>query len=110
MKNVSKLLRKRIGGICEPIRKVIEYKKPYYPAGTREHHISNSTYKLALHVLEEMDDLTDAIRRSFFVMAEDVSVFLESLYEQKHAFYFRRVREWHEFHQVNSCIYGSHVV
>ena len=38
-------------------------------------------------------------------MNEDVSAFLESLYEQKHAFYFRRVREWHEFHQVNLCIH-----
>ena len=105
MKNVSKLLRKRIGGICEPIRKVIEYKKPYYPAGTREHRIFNFAYKLALHVLEEMDDLTDAIRRSFFVMAEDASVFLESLYEQKHAFYFRKVREWYKFHEV--CLYAG---
>ena len=74
-------------------------------SSTREHHIFNFAYKLALHVLEEMDDLTDAIRRSFFVMAEDASVFLESLYEQKHAFYFRKVREWYKFHEV--CLYAG---
>ena len=43
---------------------------------------------------------------AYMPMRRDVSAFLESLYEQKHAFYFRRVREWHEFHQVNFCIHG----
>ena len=47
---------------------------------------------------------------AYLVTAGHVSTFLESLYEQKHAFYFRKVREWHEFHQVNFCIYGSHIV
>ena len=44
--------------------------------------------------------MTKIIYDAYYDMARHVSGLLESLYEQKHAFYFRRVREWHEFHEV----------
>ena len=47
-----------------------------------------------------MDGMTKTIYDVYYDMARHVSDLLESLYEQKHAFYFRRVREWHEFHEV----------
>ena len=50
--------------------------------------------------------MEDIIQFAYKDMSSDIAAFLESLYEQKHAFYFRRVREWHEFHQVNFCIHG----
>ena len=59
---------------------------------------------------EELDDLTYNIDVIYTDMNMAFAAFLKSLYEQKHAFYFRRVREWHEFNQVNFCIYGSHIV
>ena len=52
-----------------------------------------------------MDGMTKIIYDAYYDKARHVSDLLESLYEQKHAFYFRRVREWHEFYQVNLCIH-----
>ena len=59
---------------------------------------------LILH--EELDDLTYNIDVIYTDMNMAIAAFLKSLYEQKHAFYFRRVREWHELYQVNLCIHG----
>ena len=55
---------------------------------------------------EELDDLTYNIDVIYTDMNMAIAAFLKSLYEQKHAFYFRRIREWHEFHQVNLCIHS----
>ena len=49
--------------------------------------------------------MEDIIQFAYKDMSSDIAAFLESLYEQKHAFYFRRVLEWHEFHQVIFCIH-----
>ena len=62
---------------------------------------------LILH--EELDDLTYNIDVIYTDMNMAIAAFLKSFYEQKHAFYFRRVREWHEFHQVNLCIHRLYV-
>ena len=43
-------------------------------------------------------------------MSEDVSAILESLYEQKHAFYFRRIREWLEYCKVGPPVYANYML
>ena len=51
--------------------------------------------------------MEDIIQFAYKDMSSDIAAFLESLYEQKHAFYFKRVLEWHEFHQV---IFRIHIL
>ena len=51
-----------------------------------------------------MRRLGSEICENYIQLAENIAAFRDSLYEQKHAFYFRRVSVWHEHYDVGGCI------
>ena len=70
-------LREKVKGINDPIRALVEYSKGY-----------------------EWEDLVKSVHRVYKELAIVIGDFRKSLYKQKHAFYFRRVREWDDYNKV----------
>ena len=48
----------------------------------------------------EWEKLISSLYYTYYGLYKGIAAFENSLYEQKHAFYFRRVREWHEYYEV----------
>ena len=61
----------------EPLRSLLEY------TGSEERETSQRS-------------IPEACRR----VSECIELFEKSLYVQKHAYYFRRIREWHNYNEV----------
>ena len=77
VEGTSEFLREKVKTMNEPLRSLLEYTDP-----------------------EERE----TSQRSIFDAARDVlaciEIFEKSLYVQKHAYYFRKVREWHDYNEV----------
>ena len=74
-------LREKVKGINDPIRALVEYSKGY-----------------------EWEDLVKSVHRVYEELAVAIYAFRKSLYQQKHAFYFRRLHEWDEHNKVRLWI------
>ena len=84
MKKASQKLQKTIEGINDPIKAVIGHKEGYVYA---------------------WEDSLGSVCRVYEELAVDIVDFEKSLYKEKHAFYFRRVREWDDCNKVRLWIY-----
>ena len=54
-----------------------------------------------------MKGLSDNVCDAYDNLAQDVENFEKALYAQRHAFYFRKVREWHEYCKVSDSNKGG---
>ena len=54
--------------------------------------------------------LSDNICNAYDNLAQDIANFEKALYTQRHAFYFRKVGEWHEYCKVRASYKaGGHI-
>ena len=84
VKKVSQKLQKTIEAINDPIKAFIGHNKEYVYAWKA---------------------LLGSVCRVYADLAVDIVDFEKSLYKEKHAFYFRRVREWDDCNKVCLWIY-----
>ena len=77
IEGTSRSLQEKVTAMNEPLRSLLEY------TGSRERETSQRS-------------ISDACRG----VSECIETFEKSLYVQKHAYYFRRVREWHDYNEV----------
>ena len=73
----SESLQEKVKAMSEPIRSLLEYKS----SAERD-----TSYRSICYRCEEL--------------SECIRTFEKSLYGQKHAYYFRRVREWLDYNEV----------
>ena len=77
IEGTSRRLQEKVTAMNEPLRSLLEY------TGSEEREKSQrSTFEACLGV------------------SECIRVLEKSLYAQKYAYYFRRVREWHAYNEV----------
>ena len=57
-----------------------------------------------------MKRLLDNVCDAYENLAQDIENFEKALYVQRHAFYFRKVREWYDYSKVGRRIHYTHIV
>ena len=77
IEGTSRSLQEKVTAMNEPLRSLLEY------SGSEERETSHRS------ILGVCRDISECIE-----------TFEKSLYVQKHAYYFRRVREWHDYNEV----------
>ena len=77
IESTSKCLQEKVTAMDEPIRALLYHVNP---------ENRGSSY---LSICDSCKELSGCIE-----------AFEKSLYGQKHAYYFRRVREWHDYNEV----------
>ena len=77
IEGTSRRLQEKVTAMNEPLRSLLEY------TGSEERETSHRS------ILGVCRDISECIE-----------TFEKSLYVQKHAYYFRRVREWHDYNEV----------
>ena len=77
IEGTSRRLQERGTAMNEPLKSLLEY------TGSEERETSHRS------ILGVCRDISECIE-----------TFENSLYVQKHAYYFRRVREWHDYNEV----------
>ena len=77
IEETSKSLQEKVTAMSEPLRSLLEYK------GSEGRETSHRS-----------------IRGVCRDVSRSIQAFEKSLYVQKHAYYFRRVREWHDYNEV----------
>ena len=77
IEGTSRRLQERVTAMNEPLKSLLEY------TGSEERETSHRS------ILGVCRDISECIE-----------TFEKSLYVQKHAYYFRRAREWHDYNEV----------
>ena len=77
IEGTSRRLQEKVTAMNEPLRSLLEY------TGSQERERSHRSIL--------------GVRRD---ISECIETFEKSLYVQKHAYYFRRFREWHGYNEV----------
>ena len=77
IEGTSRSLQVKVTAMNEPLRSLLEY------TGSEERETSQHSILVACRGISEC-----------------IELFEKSLYVQKHAYYFRRIREWHGYNEV----------
>ena len=81
IESTSESLQEKVKAMNKPIRELLYHENP----DTR-----HASYRSICESCKELSRCIEA--------------FEKSLYVQKHAYYFRRVREWHDYNEVRYCV------
>ena len=77
IEGTSRSLQEKVTALNKPLRSLLEYTES-----------------------EERETSHRSLLDVCLCVSGCIQAFENSLYEQKHAYYFRRVREWHDYNEV----------